>query len=608
MSWPSSGDPYYLANQTDNDARRGFYVVNSTPTLKCDGSACGTSQYAITSAINSRLAVPSNIWLDLELEVVGTNLNATCNAVTDIDISGNCTIHFVLLEQYKYLPSPNGNPNHYHAMLKMAPSASGQLFSATAYDTVHYYATFELNPAWALDNLDLACFVQNNTTREIYQAKVTAIPLDFPNILLFDYQVSDPAGNQDGRVDPGETGELVAILENQAPFHDATEVQATLATDDPLIDVLVPTINYPDLASGAAAGNYGNPFQFYVDPAFEAHEVTFTITATAEPGAFEATYPLIFMVGRPDILLVNDDILGAYQSFYEQSLEDLGRVYDAWNQAEQGVLPQDEMNRYLVLIWYTGDDATSTLSPDEQQKIENFLSNGGRLFLSSQNAGDVLSATAFYEDVLHAQHLVSSTGEYLLDGVAGDPVSGGTSLSLVGAGGAGNANSSSSFEPLWPAVGIYTYTNAGTFGALRCQTDVSRIVYFALAFEAVSGLIGTTPRSEVLDNCLVWLEGEVMVDPSAPSSTRPHQFEIASVYPNPFNPSSEIKFSLPASSYVILSVFDLQGRLIQNLYRGVLSAGGHSVIWNAESFSSGIYIVTLSDGQQSGSTKVVLLK
>ncbi len=609
MSWPSGNDPFYLANQAENDARRYYYNVNSTPTMKCDGGACGTSQPAIIAAVNSRLAIPSQVWMELNANVSGTDLELTCNAVATRDMSGNYVIQMVLMDKYDYLPnSPNGQPHHYHAMRDLSPSASGQLFQATALDTVTYSTNFVLNPAWPLDNLDVACFIQDNTTKEVIQAAFISIPLNVPNILLTDFQASDPSGNGDGRVDPGETGELVVTLENQEPFHDAQSVAATLSTLDPLIAVTVASATFPDLPTGSSAANTANPFEFTVDPSFEAHEVTFDVTVTAQPGDFSATYPVTFMVGRPDILLVNDDLAGGYQSFYESTLDSLSRIYDTWNQMQVGYVSQAEMMLYPIIIWYTGSDNLSTLDLNEQPKIESYLNGGGRLFLSSQNAGDLLAGTAFYQEVLHAQHLANTVSATMLYGVPGDPISDNTSLFFVGAGGAGNANSSSSLVPLEPAVGIYTYQSSSDMGALRCEIGNGKLVYMAFAFEAITGAASTTTRPQLLNNILTWLEAAPVIDPGKDFTSLPKSLRLSSISPNPFNPAALVEFDLPIGGIATVNVYDLQGRLVQELVNQILPAGRHNLTWDATLLGSGVYLVCLTSGGQSVISKAVLLK
>jgi hypothetical protein len=113
--------------------------------------------------------------------------------------------------------------------------------------------------------------------------------------------------------------------------------------------------------------------------------------------------------------------------------------------------------------------------------------------------------TAFYANVLHAVSL-TSFGFFQLTGVAGDPISNGTTLTLVGGTGAGNSYSPNCISPGAGAYTIYTYNNSSNGGALRWSSGNQKLVYVAFNFEAVSG-IASTPRRTVLNNILNWFAG-----------------------------------------------------------------------------------------------------
>ncbi len=84
--------------------------------------------------------------------------------------------------------------------------------------------------------------------------------------------------------------------------------------------------------------------------------------------------------------------------------------------------------------------------------------------------------------------------------------------------------------------------------------------------------------------------------------------------PNPFNPSTEIRFELSALSHVNLSVYDTAGRKVRTLYPGTnLEAGDHRIVWDGQddggrALSSGVYITRLEAGDQIVSRKLTLLK
>jgi len=74
----------------------------------------------------------------------------------------------------------------------------------------------------------------------------------------------------------------------------------------------------------------------------------------------------------------------------------------------------------------------------------------------------------------------------------------------------------------------------------------------------------------------------------------PSAFTINSVYPNPFNPSTNVNIDLELTANIELSIIDVNGRLIDNLYSGTLSAGNHDIVWNPNGkVASGVYLVKL---------------
>ncbi|CAN5550881.1 hypothetical protein BH10BAC5_BH10BAC5_09420 [soil metagenome] len=88
----------------------------------------------------------------------------------------------------------------------------------------------------------------------------------------------------------------------------------------------------------------------------------------------------------------------------------------------------------------------------------------------------------------------------------------------------------------------------------------------------------------------------------------PIQFKLSQNYPNPFNPTTKINFDLPVDSKVKIEVFDITGRLLAVLADGIITAGYHTVDFNAASFSSGVYFYRLSTANFTSVKRMVLLK
>jgi len=92
------------------------------------------------------------------------------------------------------------------------------------------------------------------------------------------------------------------------------------------------------------------------------------------------------------------------------------------------------------------------------------------------------------------------------------------------------------------------------------------------------------------------------------SSNIPASFKLDQNYPNPFNPVTSIRFDVPKSSFVKISVFDVMGREVENLVNQQLKAGEYLAAWDAARYSSGVYFYSIAaDGYQI-TKKMILAK
>ncbi len=87
----------------------------------------------------------------------------------------------------------------------------------------------------------------------------------------------------------------------------------------------------------------------------------------------------------------------------------------------------------------------------------------------------------------------------------------------------------------------------------------------------------------------------------------PTQYNL-SAYPNPFNATTSISFTLIQPSQVTLDIYDILGRRTESLVEEYLPAGNHSVLWQAGNYPSGIYFYRLTAGDYHDSRKITLLK
>ena len=88
----------------------------------------------------------------------------------------------------------------------------------------------------------------------------------------------------------------------------------------------------------------------------------------------------------------------------------------------------------------------------------------------------------------------------------------------------------------------------------------------------------------------------------------PSNFALSGAYPNPFNPTTTLNLDLNHDSFVNIDVYSVTGRLVASLISADMSAGYHSVNWDAGNIASGVYIVKVVAGSNIASQKVMLLK
>lgn len=146
------------------------------------------------------------------------------------------------------------------------------------------------------------------------------------------------------------------------------------------------------------------------------------------------------------------------------------------------------------------------------------------------------------------------------------------------------------FPPVWPIPENLAYTNAAL---LNAGTDG-----YAL------GDLNWFPSQKAQ-----WLINDV--EPI--SQDIPTGYALSNAYPNPFNPETSIKFSIPEVSNIKLVVYNLLGQEVKTLYSGQINAGGYNAKWNgSDNFgnhvASGVYFIALESESFNAVRKISFLK
>lgn len=162
----------------------------------------------------------------------------------------------------------------------------------------------------------------------------------------------------------------------------------------------------------------------------------------------------------------------------------------------------------------------------------------------------------------------------------------------IASGGSGKIKQNATFKPEYDWQRVTT----------AYLTDTLDFTY-QTSSPAYTGADGSQPAGDLRWWKLVPLSVEGPDNPAMPAT-----FALGQNYPNPFNPSTTIPFDLPQSGNVVLKVFNIIGQEVATLVNGRMEAGRHELVFDASRLTSGVYIYTLSSGNNSSSKRMVLIK
>lgn len=113
--------------------------------------------------------------------------------------------------------------------------------------------------------------------------------------------------------------------------------------------------------------------------------------------------------------------------------------------------------------------------------------------------------------------------------------------------------------------------------------------------------------------CYEYTGGNVDVEDDSDNNTTPKEFELEQNYPNPFNPSTTIEYEIPARNHVLITIYNINGQVVDVLVDEDQSAGKHTVVWDgrnvkSEQLATGIYLYSIKAGSNEVTKKMLLLK
>ncbi len=597
----SSGD----LSCPDSDARIAYYAISGFPTLKFNGDL--TVEGAGTDATNGSAYDPIvRSLLDdptpLAMRISACSLAVGSGFVTvDLDLEQSLaditrTRLRVMVVENKLVSGTTEYQDIVRDVLPEEPltiSQAGQSQQVTI--------NFDVDPTWVTSNLRLVAIVQDDYDQSILQS---ANSRPTPSYALRYYQEGSPTAIASGEHIFGQTA-----LFNQGVNADTYDItldtaglpagwNAHLVIDDQSLD----------FAQVALAPGERALFKVAMDAATLGQGSVVLRMHPQSGGTPDRTITFKIIVPGTRILLVDDDGAANYTTqYFVPAVTPTLKSYGTWDRATS-VLTAGDLANFDLVIWSTGL-AYPTLDDGDRAALGAYLDGGGKLFVTGQEIGWELDdaggdALAWYNTYLHADFVIDDTNDMTITGTAGDPIGAGLTLTISGTGGANNQTYPDAISPLGTdASAILAYSASYTAG-IKADNGTHKVVYLGFGFEAVNTVANRALlMKRVVDWMLPWAAD------AGDLAAAPRDLAVA---PNPFNPSTEIAFSLPAAGPARLEVYDLRGALVRVLANGSLPAGAQRVAWDGrddagQEVSSGTYLLRLETNTGRGLTRKLML-
>lgn len=312
------------------------------------------------------------------------------------------------------------------------------------------------------------------------------------------------------------------------------------------------------------------------------------------------------------VLLVDGDGGQQLEDYYTPALAAGDVIWARWPRDEAGALSSPELGGFVAVIWYSSGMAPG-LDDADRSALAYYLQHGGTLLLAGQDlawqAGDPGSpwytpqTASWLQVVLGTAHAGAATGALEVASLPGAPFGRYFWGTLNGAGGAGNSTSPDALQAVGAGVLAHTYRN-GQWAAISSTWGAGRSLFCGYAPESLAA----AEQAMLLEGFLDWALGR----PSGVPDGLPSAAAVSAA-PNPFNPSTTLRFEVPAAGPVRAEICDLRGRVVRTLADRVMAAGPAQVGWDGRddrgaALPSGIYLARVTAGDVTGATKLVLAK
>lgn len=625
--WPGV-DPMNAYNKPQVADRVTYYGVSGVPDCFMLGNQYHGGPASFTqNMINDAATDISPIRVLVRETSNGVARTVKVHVVTLGNVpAANYKIRVAVCEQWIHYTTPpgsNGEKDFPDVFRKMLPNSTGDVFTPAAIgDTASFTYTYNLDIAtWDTTEIFSTAFIQNETTKEILNSGSSFDP---------GWELA-PMGNAFIAGLPGDTKTFDYTLFNFKNTDDNFSIKVLSGQPtDWSTQFEIDGITYMDSVNILIPANSSKILHMNVTLGDKAGLGNYTISMKSlSTTDYDAQALNAYIISQVHELVVNNDGgwgdgLGTFapsdfQNIYVNALAYAGNT-DYVAITRIGALEKGYLNNALSTVWNYYFNISWTFPALTDQSVaclQSELDAGKNLFISGQDVGwDVFTdpssgghATPATQDFYHNY----MNANWLNDGVASDnqlianptdSVFGGVSNSALT-----TVYGSSYFFPdeiqlKSPSLGkeiFYYNASHSKLSGVRATNGTWKVVYLAPAPEMIGD---TMVRREIIKLAHDWFGSSTT---GISENTEKSEY-LGQNVPNPCNLSTVIQFDLGSSQQVSLDLYDVNGRSVQHLLKGIVQPGFHVVNVNTTSLNAGVYYYTLQTAAGKQTKKMIVVK
>ncbi|MBS4016444.1 MAG: T9SS type A sorting domain-containing protein [Candidatus Latescibacteria bacterium] len=416
--------------------------------------------------------------------------------------------------------------------------------------------------------------------------------------------VYDAAGNNNGRLDPGETANLTSVLRNIGGAN-FTNLQTTLICTSPYITITDNSGHFGVLAVDSIKENIGDPYAVSVNPNCpQGHNAVFQIIAT--DGAFADTFTFSKVVGSYHYLVWNPDPTPASG----QTINNILTTNGYSGAITTNLLAEPTLDLYRSIFICCGiypNNYRIVANGAEATAIVNYLNNGGRVWLEG---GDVW----YYDPLVGGHNFGTMFGLVGLSDGSGDmgPVIG-VANTFTNSMNFGYSGENSYMDRINATTGYLIFQDGNN--SYNCGVAHAPSVYrtIGVSFEFGSLVDGAaTSTKRVLIDSIMEFFGITLTGIEESGLTNIELYPSLKLYPNPVKAGNQIRlqYTLPNAAALNLRIYNTLGSCVRTIKSE--NNQNHTIVWNGtdeqnRKLPAGVYFMSMEAENAKKITRRIVL-